>query len=117
MPKFRLAEGIDQLKLARMVNVGMLDKSHPEGWLNYLKSYMLADRLVDIKPGSQDTNEDPGVINSVLLKLLNFGSDRYSYIIPSQILDVQKFHSKDIKYGYCIIKVSFLFYFLCLFRT
>ncbi len=53
-------------------------------------------------------SEDEQEVKSVIMKLLNFGCKRYSYVCPGQVLDAEKFHSPDIKFAYCLIKVRTL---------
>ncbi len=89
VPAYSIEE-IDSIKLARIINAGILQKFQPVGWLKYIRNYiecdMVLEDLVDVKTYIQK-NE------SVFLKLLHPETDVY-YIRPGQLLGKNKFVSK-----------------------
>ena len=93
-------EEIEALELARIVNRPMLSPNPPERWLrclyNYARHYKIIQDLIQ---------SDGGMINSIVLKTINFCEERNHYVRPAQPnTEGNKFQSDKMKKIYCCIK-------------
>jgi hypothetical protein len=97
VPTFPIMK-IDTLKLARIVNLGML-RERPEGWLGYMTKYVKSDMIVPDLLDGVDAKT-----NSVLLKIMNTSLNRNYFVRPGQCLGVDKFRTDRHTKAYSTIK-------------
>jgi hypothetical protein len=87
IPPFKV-EDIDPLKLARIINTGII-QNRPKGWFKYLQKYVKSDLIVtDLMQASG--NRSP-VNGTVLMKNFNYNVENNYYVRPGQHLGVKEF--------------------------
>ena len=100
VPTFQISQ-IETVKLAESVNRAMMQENSPKGWFKHLTNYSKCDMVLE------DVIEDVqerGVLNKVLLKILNTDSDRYYYIRPGHPIGAEKFSTEGMKRIYIYVK-------------
>lgn len=99
IPEFPILP-IPVMELAQIVNSAMLAcPEQPRGWMRYMYNYAKHHRIIQDLMLSKDEE-----VKCLVLKDMNFKSDRNHFVRPAQPYTEEKFKSRRIKAMYCYIK-------------